>query len=931
MLRITPSVSAAAAKKYFGESLTRSDYYIDGQEVAGGWHGKAAQRLGLSGEVQDRDYFALCDNLHPESGEKLTPRNKDNRRVGFDFTFSAPKSVSVLYELSKDERILDAFRASVDETMREIETEMKTRVRSKGADHDRVTGNMVWADFLHFTARPVDGIPDPHLHMHCYAFNVTWDEPEKRYKAGQFGDLKRDGSYWEAAFDARLAHRLNALGIATEKRDYSFEVAGTPQSLIDKNSRRRNEIEREAAQKGITDSQGKHTIGYYGREHKNNDLGKAELRKVWDERLTDEERSALADAVHGRAIGDRAYTAEEAKEYALAHAFQNASAVSEKKLKAEALRYGVGSVLPESVADITQHPEVIAETRGGQVMTTTKTVLRDEIAMLQFAKDGQRRFRPLVGVDPKSDELAGLSGEQKKAALHVLKSRDQVTGVRGAAGTGKTHMLQTVNAVISSIESRSGDYAQVFAFAQSTTASRRELRDVGFKNAETLAMLFKNEGLQKQLHKQVMLIDEAGLISSKDMRNVFDIAKKQEARVILVGDYRQHSSIEAGDSFRLLEKEAGIRYAEITEIRRQSHKGYRKAVEQISEGTGRGAQKGFDALNKMGWVVESSGEERHRQLVSDYLQAADEGKSALIIAPTHAEGRKLTDELRAALKERGVIGKEREFTVRRSTGWTQAQKTDARNYEAGMVVDFHEAVAGERKRNVGTRTTTGGFKKGEATAVIGRDGDAVLLMRQDGTKAMLPLEQAERFEVSRTRAIAMGKGDRIRITKNGEAKVEGQKKGTRINNGDIYTVEGFTKEGDIRLEKGKLLPRNWGHMSLGYVDTSYASQGKSVKRVFVSLGNESLRAANLRQWYVSASRGKEMAKIYVESKKDVRDAISRGGERLSAVELTGTKLRDSWRQRFAKSFERNRVARFLKTRAAAIAGYWRGREGVSYA
>ncbi len=931
MLRITPSESAAGAKKYFGDNLKRSDYYIDGQEVAGRWHGKGAERLGVSGEVQDREYFALCDNLHPVSGEQLSPRNKDNRRPGFDFTFSAPKSVSVLYEISRDERLLDVFRSSVYDTMREIETEMKTRVRTKGADHDRETGNMVWADFLHFTARPVDGVPDPHLHMHCYAMNLTYDDIEKRWKAGQFGDLKRDAPYWEAAFDARLAHRLNELGIATEKRDYSFEIAGTPQSLIDKNSRRRNDIEREAAEKGITDSQGKHAIGYYGREHKNNDLGKAELRKLWDERLSDDERSALADAVHGRAKGDRAYTAEEAKEYALAHSFQNASAVSEKKLKAEALRYGVGSLLPESVADIAQHPEVIKETRGGQVMTTTKAVLRDEIAMLQFAKDGQRKFRPLVDVDPKSDELAGLSGEQRKAALHVLKSRDQVTGVRGAAGTGKTHMLQTVNAVVSSIENRSGDYSQVFAFAQSTTASRGELRKVGFKNAETLAMLFKNEKLQKQLHKQVMLVDEAGLISSRDMRGIFDIAKNQEARVVLVGDYRQHSSIEAGDAFRLLEQEAGIRYAQITEIRRQSDKGYRKAVEQISDGTGRGARKGFDALDKMGWVVESNSEERHKKLVSDYLQATDDGKSALIIAPTHAEGGRLTDELREALKERGAIGKEREFTVRRSNGWTQAQKADVRNYEAGMVVDFHEAVAGERKRSGGKRTTSGGFTKGEAAAVIGRDGDSVILMRRDGTKAQLPADQAERFEVSRTRTISVGKGDRIRITKNGEAKVEGQKKGTRINNGDIYTVEGFTMEGDIRLEKGKLLPKDWGHMSLGYVDTSYASQGKSVDRVFVALGNETLRAANLQQWYVSASRGKEMAKVYVEDKDEVRDAIAKGGERLSAVELTGTKLRDSWRSKIAQSFERNRVARFLKTRAAAIADYWRGREGLGYA
>src|SRR5262249_34585123 len=161
---------------------------------------------------------------------------------------------------SGDERILDAFRQSVHETMGELETEMKTRVRKKGSDHDRVTGNLVYADFLHFTSRPVDGVPDPHLHMHCYAMNLTYDEAEKRFKAGQFGDIKRDGPYWEAAFDARLSHRLSALGYATEKRGLSFEIAGTPQTLIDKFSRRRNEIEEEAARKGITDADGKHAI-----------------------------------------------------------------------------------------------------------------------------------------------------------------------------------------------------------------------------------------------------------------------------------------------------------------------------------------------------------------------------------------------------------------------------------------------------------------------------------------------------------------------------------------------------------------------------------------------------------------------------------------------------------------------------------------------
>jgi conjugative relaxase-like TrwC/TraI family protein len=921
MLRITPSENAAAAKKYFSESLTRSDYYIDGQEVAGRWHGKGTERLGLSGEVKAEEYFALLDNQHPQTDERLTPRNTDNRRAGFDFTFSAPKSLSVLYELTADERILDAFRESVCETMHELEGEMKTRVRTHGSDHDRVTGNMVWADFLHFTARPVDGVPDPHLHMHCYAMNLTYDDVEQRYKAGQFGDLKRDGQYWEAAFDARLAHRLNALGFATEKRGLSFEIAGAPQSLIDKFSRRRNEIERVARERGVTDAKGKHAIGYYGREHKNLDLAKRALREVWNARLTDDERSALADAVHGRAGGDRSYSADEAKAYALEHSFQNASAVSEKKLKAEALKYAVGSLLPESVADISQHPEVIAETRAGQLMTTTKSVLRDEIAMLQFAKDGQRKQVPFAKA-PDADRLARLSQEQRTAALHILRSRDTVTGVVGRAGTGKTTMMR---ATIDAIRAESGK--SVFVFAPSSQASRGVLRKEGFKEAQTLEMLLRSEKLQEKAKGQVLWVDEAGLISSRDMRRLMDVAKRNGNRVILSGDYLQHSSVEAGDAYRLLEQEAGVRLARLTEIRRQKMPQYKAAVEAISRGTGKAAQKGFDAFDKMGWILESSGEERHDRLVKDYLQAREEGASALIIAPTHSEGDRLTNELRGIFKDRGEIGKEREFKVRRSTGWTEAQKADIRNYEPGMIVDFNEAIAGMRKRINGERKTLGGFKKGEAAVVIGKEGDAVTLLHTDGTTGTLVLEETKRFQVSRTRDLAIGKGDRIRITRNGEAKVQGQAKGTSLNNGDIYTVEGFTREGDIRLEKGKLLPKDWGHMALGYVDTSYASQGKTVKRVFVSVGNESLPAADAKQWYVSLSRGEDMAKVYIEDKENVRSAIAKGSERLSAVELTGTRLRDSWSSRFHKTLERNRIGRFLKERAKALAQQWRNRSG----
>ena len=76
--------------------------------------------------------------------------------------------------MSGDQDILDAFRGAVDETMREIEAEMKTRVRRGGKDEDRVTGNMVWAEFIHTTSRPVDGVPDPQLHAHFFVFNTTF-------------------------------------------------------------------------------------------------------------------------------------------------------------------------------------------------------------------------------------------------------------------------------------------------------------------------------------------------------------------------------------------------------------------------------------------------------------------------------------------------------------------------------------------------------------------------------------------------------------------------------------------------------------------------------------------------------------------------------------------------------------------------------------
>ena len=208
MLRIVQSKSANQAKSYY----SKSDYLSEGQELVGRWGGKVAEMLGLSGIAHKQDFDRLCDNQYPASGEQLTLRNSKQRTVGYDFNFHAPKGVSLAFELGHDERILDAFNDAVDATMQEIEENAATRVRKHGGNIDRHVGNLAWAKFLHRTARPVNGVPDPHLHAHCFCFNTVFDDKENAWKAGQFRDLKRDAPYFEAAFHARLAANVKALG-----------------------------------------------------------------------------------------------------------------------------------------------------------------------------------------------------------------------------------------------------------------------------------------------------------------------------------------------------------------------------------------------------------------------------------------------------------------------------------------------------------------------------------------------------------------------------------------------------------------------------------------------------------------------------------------------------------------------------------------------
>ena len=140
MPRITQQHSAAQAKSYYEQS----DYYETGAEAKGQWFGLGAEKLGLHGEVNKEHFDRLVENHHPFTNLPLTPRTRDDRRVGADITFSAPKSVSLIWGISQDQAIASAVHESARETMVDIEKDAKTRVNTgRNAMHLEKTGLLV--------------------------------------------------------------------------------------------------------------------------------------------------------------------------------------------------------------------------------------------------------------------------------------------------------------------------------------------------------------------------------------------------------------------------------------------------------------------------------------------------------------------------------------------------------------------------------------------------------------------------------------------------------------------------------------------------------------------------------------------------------------------------------------------------------------------
>jgi conjugative relaxase-like TrwC/TraI family protein len=869
----------ADAETYFDEHLTQNDYYSAGEIRPGQWIGVGIERLGLKGDVTREQFCALCENHNPNDGQRLTQRQQKEgqRRVFYDFTCSAPKSVSVLAVTLDDQRLVQAHEEAAKIAFRELETFAAARVRKHGVmNRDRGTGNLVAAAFVHDSSRALD----PQLHTHFTVFNATFDGTEKCWKALEARGMYDAIHYGTAVYRNELGKRLQQIGYQLVRAEHGFEIGGVSDEILKRFSKRaeqRDAVVREMEERlgrKLSNNEISHAV-HQSRAKKVKGISSAEVRQRQLAQLSSDERQSLETlraSVHSTRLPRIALVENTALTHAVEHVFERKSVVPEHELLNVALSHRLGQVDLNHLKAAVKHSDDLIKTERG---VSTKQILATELSLIQTVNAGCDSIEPLhPGYRP-----AGWLGEdQRRAIYHVLRTSDRITGLKGLAGSGKTSALRELVAACRETKIEP-------LFCAPTAAATDVLRKEGFE-AKTLQSLLLSKPLS--FKDKLIVLDEAGAVGMDDMKRLFDLAK--DGRIILCGDTGQHGSVPRGDALRILEQHSDFKSGQLTVIRRQRKAEYRKAVELAAQ---KRTVEAFAQLERMDAVSEYSGDKLHGLAAKSYVKALAENKSALLVAPTWNEITAVTEKVRAELKSSGrLAGEEREFQVFDSFSWTAAQKRDAGQYRSGMVVHFHRA--------------THGFDKNESVSVVAVESDAVKVQRTDGTEMLFPLGIGCRsFDVGDKRKLKIAIGDKLLL------QVNWQKK---FANGELVEIKAI--QGDsILLADGRVIPADYRTFTHGYAVTSHAAQGKTVDEVLVVASSRSLPAVSQEQFYVSISRGRERCQIFTDDADLLRSHVTHSSERLAAIEAApprrflqtilerGHHFLKSFRQRLAQSIE----------------------------
>ena len=883
MIRIKPIKStggAAGVANYLrnahaGESAEPAvGYYSERGGAPFFWAGRGAEALGLSGAVDTDQFQALLEGRLPD-GTNVAGRHQ-NRRMGDGYVISAPKSVSLM--ACEDKRWKVWHDEGVKAAIAFLQERMVYARLGKGGQVSEYDGDIIAAVHRHEDARPVDGIVDMDLHSHVTVINAM------RRSDGRWTSINNDQGVdcelqkeADAIYLATMARLAVEHGYELEQSATGFEVAGITRDQIEAFSRRRGQIQADLSDKGGIEgaSVAQRDAAWSATRAMKRQLSQSEQRWEWRQRLREAKvptRDLLVKSL------ERARQREMpppdhatlAVKGALEHCSEHDTVFSRSAVRAEALRQGMAEGLSVETIDAALHsaPELLD---GGVVdrdgtgkrrkLYTTTHAVAEELEIQAVATQGEAEA--LQSPDSLAALLAqrqqahgwNYSDGQIEAIQMALTGEEQHQGIVGAAGAGKTTSMAVI------VEQYQQAGYTVIGLAPSAKAAA-ELQSAGCQT-QTLESFLRSKPTEDS-HKVLYIVDEAGMVSRRDLLRFYRRAQLDGARTLAVGDPRQLQAVQAGNPFEQLLRGNGFRQASITKINRQKNPALLAIAEAFARGdAAKGLRLADPYLREIPLPTVPDQKKLDKAAKQEVLAKAaavsylrlspEERRQTLVLAASNGTRRVANAEIRRGLIKRGELGRQSVMiTALDKVSLSVAHQAQATFYRPGQVVELGRAESGVGER--GTRWRIVGTENGKLQ-VVPLHAEA---------KAPVNLRPSTKLQLFDVRPMELREGDQVLFRQNDNSrKID-------LRNGDDAFIAIKDGKAFATLRDGRRVPLQDSEvMDYGYCRTVHASQGATVDRAIV-IAESSRAGANLG--YVALSREKHHLEILTDDKEKLAES-----------------------------------------------------------